>query len=89
MTLYLTERYLPGATPNQLRAIIQAEILSSERSTAAGKPVQYLGSIAIPGDGQMLCRFAAEDATHVRDVNEAADLPFTRIIEVIELGSRE
>ena len=88
MTLYLTERHLPDATVDQLRAIIQAEIISSERSTAAGKPVQYLGSIAIPGDGQMFCRFAAEDPTHVRDVNEAADLPFTRIIEAVELGIR-
>jgi len=85
MIIYLTERYLPGATIDELRSIIHAEIISSERATAAGKPVHYLGSIAIPGDGQMLCRFAADDPTHVRDVNEAAGLPFTRIVEAVEM----
>lgn len=85
MTIYITERHLPGVTLHQFRTTQQAALASSERYTAAGKVVHYLRSICIPGDDQILCLFEANDPTHVRDVNEAAGLPFTRIVEALEL----
>jgi len=85
MTLYVTERHLPGSTPVQLQALQTAALTSSHQFTAAGKPVQYLQSIWLPSDEQMLCLFQATDPTHVRDVNEAAGLPFTRIVEALAL----
>lgn len=85
MTIYLTERYLPGMTVEALDGLQRAAHTSSVRFTATGKPVHYLRSIWLPGDEQMLCLFQATDPTHVRDVNEAANLPFTRIVEALEL----
>jgi len=85
MTIYITECHLPGVTVDQFTATQQAALASSERYTAVGKVVRYLRSICIPGDGQILCVFEANNPTHVRDVNEAAGLPFTRIVEALEL----
>lgn len=84
MTIYLTERHLPSIPLADLKRMQQAACHSSVRFTAAGKPVHYLRSIWLPGDDQMLCLFQADDPAHVRDVNEAAGLPFTRIVEVQE-----
>lgn len=84
MTIYLTERYLPGMTLVGLERLQQAARHSSLHFTASGKPVRYLRSLWLPGDEQMFCLFQATDPTHVRDVNEAAGLPFTRIVEVLE-----
>ena len=49
--------------------------------------MRYLGSLYVPTDEGCLCRFQAQDAQHVRDVNVLADLPFVRIVAVIELGT--
>jgi hypothetical protein len=68
-----------------LEALQCAVLASSVRSTAEGRPVHYLRCISIPGDGLVIWLFEALDAIDVRDVNEAAELPFTRIVEVIEL----
>ncbi len=84
MPIYLTERHLPGMTVAQLAAMQEAALASSARYTAAGKPVSYLRSLWLPGDDQVLCLFQATDPTHVREVNEAAGLTFSRIVEAVE-----
>lgn len=55
------------------------------RSTANGKPIRALHSIFVPGDGLVLWLFEAADAIDIRDIYETNELPFTRIVEVVEL----
>ena len=85
MTVYLVERELPRLTHEQLRATQQATRRTSERFCAEGLAVRYLRSVYVPGDGRCWCLFAAESAAVARDVNAVAGLPFTRIIEALDL----
>ncbi len=68
-----------------LEALQRAVLASRVHSTADGKPVRYLRSFVIPGDGLVLWFFEALDPIDIRDIYEANELPFTRIVEVTEL----
>ncbi len=39
----------------------------------------------MPGEARCLCLFEAPDMGRVREVNEAAGLPYTRIMEAMDL----
>ena len=85
MPVYAAERELPGITLDQLANAQRAAIATSEQSTAEGKPVRYIRSMYLPGDARVTCLFEADDADAVRDVNERAAIPFTRIVEAMDL----
>ena len=85
MAIYVAERTLPGITHEQLAAMQHAAIEMCARFTAQGRSVRYLRSIFVLSEARCMSLFEAEDGALVRDVNEAAQLPFTRIIEAVEL----
>ncbi len=85
MGVYLVDRNLPGITCEGLAEIQQAEISASQQLTAAGQNVRYLRSVFIPGEARCMCLFEAEDEVAVAAVNQAARLPFTRIIAALDL----
>ena len=85
MGVYLVDRDLPGITPEGLAAVQRAEILASQRLSAAGQRVRYLRSVFIPGEARCMCLFEAQDEAAVVAVNEVAWLPFTRIVEALDL----
>lgn len=87
MPIYITERNLPGTTTEQIEAIQKADKEMSKRFSAEGKRVRYLRSSWVPSEAHMHCLFEAPSAQLVRDLNEAAGLSFTRIIETIELSA--
>jgi hypothetical protein len=86
MAMYMADRFLPGITLEQFRAIQRAEVEMSERYEAEGKPVCYVRSIVVRSESRCMCLFEAATAKLVQEVNEAAQLPFNRIIEVTELS---
>ena len=86
MSVYMADRSLPGITLEQLAAAQKAAIETSWRFSAEGKPVRYLRSTFLPEESRLMCLFEADDPTLVRDVNEAAQLPFTRIVEALDLA---
>jgi uncharacterized protein DUF4242 len=85
MAIYIVERTLPGITQDELTAVQYAAVAMSEKFTAQSRPVRYIHSIFIPSESQCLSLFEAESAALVRDVNESAQIPFTRILEAIDL----
>ena len=85
MRVYLVDRDLPRITPEGLAAMQRAEISASQQLTAAGQEVRYLRSVFIPGEARCLCLFEAEEEEAVVAVNEVAWLPFTRIVEALDL----
>ena len=85
MNIYIADRNLPGVTLEQLSAAQKAAIETSQRFTVEGKPVRYVRSAGVPSESHVMCMFEAEDAQAVRDVNEAAGIPFTRILEAMDL----
>ena len=78
MAIYIAERTLPGITHEQLAAMEYAAIEMSARFTAQGRAVRYLRSVFVPSEGHCFSLFEAENGALVRDVNEAAQLPFTQ-----------
>ena len=82
MSTYLVERYLPGRD----RAWLEETLAQLPRNDA---DISYLGSLYIPSDESCFCRFEAETADEVRDVNEIARVPFARIVAAQEIGIRQ
>ena len=85
MKTYIVDRDLPGVTLEQLAAAQQAAIETSERFTEEGKPVRYIRTAWVPSESHVMCMFQSENGQLVRDVNEAAGIPFTRIVEAMDL----
>ena len=85
MGVYLVDRDLPRITPEGLAALQDAEIAAAQQLSAVGRPVRYLRSLFIPGEARCLCLFEAPDEAIVAQVNELAQLPFTRIVVAREL----
>ena len=85
MAVYMVERDLPGITNDQLAGAQKAAIAGAEKSTTGGRPVRYIRSTFVPGEARCMCLFEASNADAVRDVNESAGLPFTRIVEAMDL----
>ena len=85
MPIYMVERSLPGIQMEQLAAAQKAAIETSEKFTAEGRDVRYIRTTFVPGEAHCMCLFEADDADVVRAVNEAAQIPFTRIVEALDL----
>lgn len=85
MPVYVADRNLPGITMDQLAGAQRAAIDTSRRFTEEGKPVRYIRSMFVPGEEHCMCLFEASDAETVKQVNETAGIPFTRISEAYDL----
>lgn len=85
MAVYMVERDLKGITMPQLAGAQQAAINTAQRFTADGTPVRYIRSTFVPGEARCMCLFDATSAEDVKKVNEAAELPFVRIVEALDL----
>lgn len=85
MPVFAAERDLPGITMDQLAGAQRAAIDTSRQSTAEGQPVRYIRTTFLPGDSRCTCLFEADSADAVRDVNQRAGIPFTRIVEAYDL----
>jgi Protein of unknown function (DUF4242) len=85
MDIYMVERELPGINPEQLAGAQRAAIATSQQFTAQGTPVRYIRSTFVPDESKCFCLFEAASRQAVRDVNTAAKLPFTRIVQALDL----
>lgn len=85
MAVYMVERNLEGITMPQLAGAQQAAISTSQRFTADGTPVRYIRSTFVPGEARCMCLFDASSAEDVKKVNDAAQLPYVRIVEALDL----
>ena len=86
MPVYMVDRNLPGITLEQLAGAQQAAISTSQQFVNEGKPVRYIRSTFVPQEAHCMCLFEAPNAERVREVNDAAKLPYTRIIEALDLS---
>jgi hypothetical protein len=81
----MVDRDLPGITLDQLAAAQRAAIETSKEFTANGKPVRYIRSTFVPGESHCMCLFEAPSPELVKEVQEAAQIPFTRVSEAVDL----
>lgn len=85
MAVYMVERDLPGIAMEQLAGAQRAAIETSQRFTAEGKPVRYIRSTYVPDEAHCRYLFRASDAAMVEDVNKAEQIPYTRVVEAMDL----
>jgi Nickel responsive protein SCO4226-like len=53
--------------------------------SAQGKHVRYIRSTFVPGENKCMCLFEAPNPENVREANERAKIPFTRIVVAADL----
>jgi hypothetical protein len=82
---FLVLRQLPGVTRDQYAAAQQAVMDAASQSTANGRVVRLLGGFFLPGEGRAICIFRAESAADIAIVNQHAAVPFTEVLEAIEM----
>jgi hypothetical protein len=87
MPLYLVERHLPGMTMSEVAALRRAEQRACAQSVAQGKRVRYVRSTFAPGESRCQCLFEAPNADVVQEVNDMAQIPYSRIVLAVELSS--
>jgi hypothetical protein len=85
--MYLVERVLPGTTVEAAQAVRAAAERACSISTRHGQRVRYIRSTFTPGESRCRCLFEAANADLVREVNDAAQLPYSRIILALDLGA--
>jgi hypothetical protein len=85
MGVYLVERDLPGITMEELADCQKKAIQMGREMTAEGQDVRYIRSTFVPGENKCMCLFEASTAENVREVNERASIPFTRIVAAEDL----
>jgi hypothetical protein len=85
LRVFVAEWLVPEAGHEDLARLQAAAVRVCRQFEAEGRPVRYLRSLYVPGDGRCLCLFEAPSAARVRDVNEAGQLPFARILEAWEM----
>ncbi len=85
MPVYMVERELPGITMDQLAGAQRAAIATCRELTAQGKQVRYIRTTFVPGEAHCMCLFEAPSPERVKEANETAKIPFTRIVEALDL----
>jgi hypothetical protein len=85
MPVYMVERVLPGASIESLEGMGRAAEKACRGSTAEGRPVRYLRSTFTPGESRCRCLFEAANGDLVRAVNDAAQLPYSRVVMALDL----
>lgn len=85
MPVYMVERDLPGIQMEQPAAAQKRAIEAGKELTSQGKAVRYIRSTFVPGVSKCMCLFEAPNPENVREANERAHIPFTRIVEAVDL----
>ena len=47
--------------------------------------VRYIHSTFVPGEARCMCLFEAPTAQNVRKLNDRAKIPYTRMVEALDL----
>jgi hypothetical protein len=85
MPVFMVNRDLPGISMEQLGAAQKAAIETADRMRADGEYVRYIRSTFVPGTSHCMCLFEASDEGLVRRVNDTANIPYTDVVEALDL----
>ena len=89
MPVYMVERDLPGIKMEQLAVAQKKAIEVGKELTAEGREVRYIRSTFVPGENKCMCLFEAPNPENVREANERAQIPFTRIVQAEDLTPQD
>lgn len=83
MPTYLVERYWPGVTSELLLEALNRGRQVMEEMSAEGTRVSDLNSTLIPDEEVVFSVYQAPSVNAVRQFNERAGIPVSRIVEAI------
>ncbi len=85
MPTYLVERYWPGVTSELLLEALNRGRRQIEQMSGEGMCLSHITSILIPGEEVVFSLYHGPSATAVRQLNERAGIPTSRIVDAIEV----
>lgn len=85
MSVYMVERDLKGISMEDLAGAQKAAIAKAAEMTGKGDEISYIRSTFAPEDGRCMCLFDGKDADQVKRLNDIAGLPYTRVVEALDL----
>jgi hypothetical protein len=85
MTVYMVERDLKGISMDELAGAQKAAMATAAEMAGRGERISYIRSTFAPEDGRCMCLFDGEDAEQVRRLNDTAGLPYTRVVQAMDL----
>ena len=85
MTVYMVDRDLPGISMDELAAAQQRAIATAQEFRSSGKDVSYIRSTFVPGESHCMCLFDSTSPDVVAELNDVAQIPYTRITEALDL----
>lgn len=88
MATFLVFRHLPGVTRDQYAAAQRAVGDAVGQISTYDRELRYLGGFFIPAAGWAICVLSADSLADVTIVNERAGVPFTAVLEAIELRTQ-
>jgi hypothetical protein len=85
MPTFVVKRTLPGVTKEALMSAgVRAKTCCAEM-TREGESVRWIRSFFLPESSQTHCYFDAASKQAVEEVNHRAKIPFTEVLEVVEM----
>jgi uncharacterized protein DUF4242 len=80
---YLVERYWPGVTRERLLEALERGRRVMEQMSGEGTQVRDISCTLIPGEEVVFSVYEGPSAVAVRQLNERAGIPISRIVEAI------
>jgi uncharacterized protein DUF4242 len=80
---YLVERYWPGVTRERLLEALERGRRVMEQMSGGGTQVRDISCTLIPGEEVVFSVYEGPSAVAVRQLNERAGIPISRIVEAI------
>jgi hypothetical protein len=85
MVAWIVERYVPGATDEEVDEAAARLAAAASELAARGVEIRYLGSTFVAAEEYCICRFESATALDVRLVCEHAAVSYARIVQAQEL----
>ena len=86
MPTYLVERYWPGVTSEMLLEALERGRRVMKQMNGEGTRVREIICTLIPGEEVVFSVYEGPSATAVRQLNERAGIPVSRVVEAIALA---
>ena len=88
MALYVVERDLSNVAPEELRRLQQDVATACRQLKAQGMRIRYISSAVVLVDARSVDLFGSESVELVERAHAAAGVPFSRIVEILDLTPR-
>ena len=85
MSVFMVERDLKGIGMEDLAAAQKGAIGKAEEMRRGGSNISYIRTTFAPGDGRCMCLFEAPSDAEVRQLNDEAGLPYSRVVPALDL----